>query len=155
MWPSRPAARSSTTWARCWMTSRGAKRVVGVEVALHRSRLAYSFPPHVQRHPPIQTDDRTPRCGHRFEQHGRARSEVDDGDSGGFQVAQNRLDVGRDVHLIVVGAQLAHPGIEELYSLGASVDLSAQMASGPLRRSLPMSACQALGSVSMSCLVRA
>ena len=95
-----------------------------VEVALHR--LAWSDAHHgvVQRHPPVHPDDVGAGRAHVVQQLPRTHAEVDARDVG--DPGKHPRGVRLDKAAVVLRRQRPHPGVEQLHSAGARVDLHPQ-----------------------------
>src|SRR5205085_3728472 len=98
----------------------------GVEVALD-GHVAEARPGFVQTDAPVEADHVAARLLHEFQQPGGARAEVYDGDAG-RDVSDYVARVRQDVLAVVVLAQSADPGVEDLDGLRAGLDLRVEVA---------------------------
>ncbi len=127
MWPGRPAAISSICCTRRRSSCRSASSDAGVEVALDRlDRCRWP----ARRRRVACASRRRPRAaslGQQRIQDRIAGREVDHRNTGS-KTGDDLLHIGQHVLPIVVHAQAADPGIEQLHGLSTGGDLGIQVA---------------------------
>ena len=123
MCPGRPAACARIWWTRWRSSSGSAKRVIGVEITLHRDRVVEVAPGLVERDSPVESEDVGAGLAHGGEQAGGVDSEVDDGNAEGLHFADEDFRRGQDEVAIVGDAERSGPAVEDLDDVGSGGDL--------------------------------
>src|SRR5437588_1741063 len=111
--------------ASAYDVGRGEERD-GVEVA-HDDHVAETRPSLVEADAPVEADNVAARLLHQLKKSGSARAEVYDGDAA-CDVPYDLARVRQNVFAVVVGAECADPGVEDLDGLRARFDLSVEVA---------------------------
>ena len=151
MWPGRPAA-----WSRTSIARRRSSRCVGqerhrVEIALDRAVVADHLPGVVEPHAPIDADHAAPASASSGSSCGLPVAKLITG-TPGVMPRMTCVHVRQHELAIVVDAEAADPGVEELHRLGAGGDLGVEIDDDRAGEPL-ISSCQAPASRYISVLV--
>lgn len=128
MWPSAARPRARMSRVRSATTSQGANRVAGVQVSLERGARLDPLHGLVQGDAPVHAHHVGPGLAEQAQELAGAHTEVDTGHLVVGQLTEDPRGVGQHRGAVVLGAQRADPGVEELDRAGPGLDLGAQEA---------------------------